>query len=140
MCFEFLSTFFYISNKWIILHVCILRQSLSVLCLNICQGMEISWIDTGCQDIIFSVILYTAIILILKQLCDSYSHFCRLVIQKVISLASRLNWYLTMLSCLFHFQNNTLHGLASDINILWHCTVIFFLKKMFSVLYCNFLA
>ena len=55
-------------------------QLLKILCLNICQGLGISWIGTGCQDIIFSLILYTVIILILKQLSTSYNHFRRLVV------------------------------------------------------------
>lgn len=55
-------------------------QLLKILCLNICQGLGISWIGAGCQDIIFSLILYTAIILILKQLCTSYNHFPRRVV------------------------------------------------------------
>lgn len=75
--FEFLIMF--ISNKWITLFF-FLSQLLKILCLNICQGLGISWIGAACQDIIFSLIFYTVIILILKQLNTSYNHFHRLVV------------------------------------------------------------
>lgn len=84
----------------------LLSQFMKILCLNICQGMKISWIDIGCQHIIFSVILYTVIILILKQLCDSYKHCCRLVVtvnSKFISFESQTGMQQDFLPCSFFF-------------------------------------
>lgn len=44
---------------------------MKILCLNVCQGMNISWIDIGCQYIIYCVILYTVTLLIIKISANS---------------------------------------------------------------------
>lgn len=52
---------------------------LKILCLNICQGLGIG-LNRPDARILHSLILYTVIILILKQLSTSYNHFRRLVV------------------------------------------------------------